>query len=160
MERQTPFSLFVRQALMYPLTSPFLPAEDKVLKDFSYGAGKKIGTLVYQLNTRIWQPFCGPSLTFDNALIYAQYLEDDGITINENPQNIWQMPCLDEIVPAGIDSQAPGFIGTPADFLNSYTWSRVNTTEFTAHVIYVAYPVFDDQVWDKSSYCNIWCNKI
>jgi hypothetical protein len=43
--KQTPFSLFIRQCLLYPLASPFLPPENKVEKDYSYAAGQKTGTL-------------------------------------------------------------------------------------------------------------------
>jgi len=45
MSKFTAFQLFIRQALLYPLTSPFLPPPDKVQKDFSYAAGQKVGTL-------------------------------------------------------------------------------------------------------------------
>ncbi len=45
MSKFLPFNLFIRQALLYPLTSPFLPPIDKVELDYSYGAGKLIGTL-------------------------------------------------------------------------------------------------------------------
>jgi len=45
MSKYLPFQLFIRQCLLYPLTSPFLPPPEKVEKDFSYAAGQKIGTL-------------------------------------------------------------------------------------------------------------------
>lgn len=45
MPELTPFQQFIRQCLLYPLASPFLPPEAKVEKDFSYAAGQKIGTL-------------------------------------------------------------------------------------------------------------------
>lgn len=41
----TPFNLFIRQCLLYPLTSPFLPPENKVEDGYSYAAGTKTGTL-------------------------------------------------------------------------------------------------------------------
>ena len=41
----TPFAQFIRQALLYPLYSPFLPPVSKVEKDFSYSAGQLKGTL-------------------------------------------------------------------------------------------------------------------
>lgn len=44
MSKLLPLDLFIRQALLYPLTSPFLPPENKVFKDYSYAAGKKIGS--------------------------------------------------------------------------------------------------------------------
>lgn len=46
MSKLLPLDLFIRQALLYPLTSPFLPPENKVLKDYSYAAGKKTGSLI------------------------------------------------------------------------------------------------------------------
>lgn len=45
MSKYLPLNLFIRQALIYPLTSPFLPAVDKVEKDHSYAAGRLVGTL-------------------------------------------------------------------------------------------------------------------
>jgi len=45
MSKFLPINLYIRQGLLYPLTSPFLPPENKVEKDYSYAAGKKIGTL-------------------------------------------------------------------------------------------------------------------
>lgn len=45
MSKYLPLNLFIRQALAYPLTSPFLPPVDKVEKDHSYAAGKLVGTL-------------------------------------------------------------------------------------------------------------------
>lgn len=46
MSKYLPFQLFLRQALLYPLTSPFLPPVDKVELGYSYAAGEKVGTLV------------------------------------------------------------------------------------------------------------------
>jgi len=45
MSKYLPINLFIRQALLYPLTSPFLPPIDKVEKDYSYAAGRLLGTL-------------------------------------------------------------------------------------------------------------------
>jgi len=45
MSKYLPLDLFIRQALLYPLDSPFLPPENKVEEDYSYAAGKKIGSL-------------------------------------------------------------------------------------------------------------------
>lgn len=45
MSKYTPFSLFVRQAQLYPLSSPFLPVPAKVEKDHSYANGSLVGTL-------------------------------------------------------------------------------------------------------------------
>ena len=45
MSKYTPYQLYMRQALLYPLTSPFLPPIAKVEKDFSYANGKLVGTL-------------------------------------------------------------------------------------------------------------------
>jgi len=46
MSSLTAFNLFIRQCLLYPLASPFLPAPADVRKDLSYANGSKIGTLV------------------------------------------------------------------------------------------------------------------
>jgi len=45
MSKLLPLDLYIRQGLIYPLTSPFLPPINKVEKDFSYAAGKRTGTL-------------------------------------------------------------------------------------------------------------------
>jgi hypothetical protein len=45
MSKFTAFNLFIRQALLYPLTSPFLPPVNKVELAYSYANGTKIGTL-------------------------------------------------------------------------------------------------------------------
>lgn len=44
MSKYTPFSLFIRQCLLYPLASPFLPAEEDVKLGVSYASGQKTGT--------------------------------------------------------------------------------------------------------------------
>ncbi len=45
MSKYLPLNLFIRQALLYPLTSPFLPPEAKVEDGYSFGAGKLEGSL-------------------------------------------------------------------------------------------------------------------
>lgn len=45
MSKLLPLDLFIRQALLYPLDSPFLPPENKVEKGYSYAAGRKTGSL-------------------------------------------------------------------------------------------------------------------
>lgn len=45
MSRLTAFQLFIRQALLYPLTAPFLPAVDDVRVGVIYSAGQLTGTL-------------------------------------------------------------------------------------------------------------------
>jgi len=45
MSKLNPFQLFLRQALLYPLASPFLPPVDKVQAGYSYANGNLIGTL-------------------------------------------------------------------------------------------------------------------
>ena len=46
MSKLLPINLFIRQALLYPLTSPFIPPVDKVEENYSYAAGRLTGTLV------------------------------------------------------------------------------------------------------------------
>jgi len=45
MSKFLPFNLFVRQALLYPLVAPFLPAIANVRKGIKYAAGVLTGTL-------------------------------------------------------------------------------------------------------------------
>ncbi len=53
MSRYLPFNLFMRQALLYPLVSPFLPPIDKVENGFSYAAGKLTGELI--VGDTLWE---------------------------------------------------------------------------------------------------------
>lgn len=45
MSKYLPINLFIRQALIYPLTAPFLPAEAKVEAGHKYAAGRLTGVL-------------------------------------------------------------------------------------------------------------------
>jgi len=93
MKKQSPFSLFIRQALLYPLASPFLPAVAYVKKDVSYANGALVGTLEAGPVVLTWQPIAtyGPVDWYD-ANTYSEYLEIDGETVSETPQNIWRLP--------------------------------------------------------------------
>ena len=99
MKKQSPFSLFIRQALLYPLASPFLPPIDKVQKDFSYSAGQLVGTLEAGPVELTWQPIAtyGP-VDWDDANTYAEYLDADGVTVDETPQNIWTLPTESQLL--------------------------------------------------------------
>ncbi len=58
MSKYLPFNLFMRQALIYPLVSPFLPPANKVKNGYSYAAGNLIGTLeAYQMGPQA-KDFC------------------------------------------------------------------------------------------------------
>jgi hypothetical protein len=124
MSKYTPFSLFIRQALLYPLASPFLPAEADVKLDVSYANGQKTGTYDPLVPALVWQT--DPNLTFSHgdALSYAEYLEEDGVTVNENPQNIWRLPTILELMTALNETYLPGGSGIPSGFntTNNY-WS-------------------------------------
>jgi len=68
MSRYLPINLYIRQALLYPLRSPFLPPVGKVEKDYSYAAGKLAGSLVSG----------GPPVIFKTLQTYSIRTGDDG----------------------------------------------------------------------------------
>lgn len=97
MNLKSGFNLFVRQALLYPLTSPFLPAPADVKKDVSYANNALVGELEGGAVSTVWQVSYNHIMNYANALIYAQYLGADGETVEAIPQNIWRIPTLAEI---------------------------------------------------------------
>lgn len=96
MSRLTAFQLFIKQALQYPLASPFLPPENKVEKDYSYANGQKTGEMYPGTKPREWQTIQNLRFNYANAVHYAQYLEADGVTVASTPQNIWRLPTTSE----------------------------------------------------------------
>jgi len=133
--RYTPFSLFVKQALQYPLASPFLPAEADVKSAVSYANGKLTGSYAPVGPPLIFQPEPTLSMDFAAAAIYAEYLEIDGVTVNENPQNIWHIPTIKELTsvidysiynPAADETKVPGI---QSDFY----WSSTAYADYTSY---------------------------
>lgn len=88
----------------------------------------------------IWQTDPGLSLTYANALIYAQYLEADGVTVSATPQNIWRVPKIYEILTAHVNSIFYESTPYPGGFIigRSY-WSNngatIYYTYFSAHAV-------------------------
>jgi len=125
MSKYTPFSLFIRQALLYPLASPFLPAEADVKKDTSYANGALTGSYDPVVPVLEWQPDQNVLFDFYSALTYAEYLEADGVTVSECPQNIWRLPTAVEIGFALLNSYFEGDY-YPSGFVeNVIYWSSV-----------------------------------
>jgi len=130
----TAFQLFVRQCLLYPLDSPFLPSEADVKSGVSYAAGQKIGSYT---GGPVWQVDQGIDLDWDSALIYAEYLEDDGVTIAATPQNIWHLPTLSELLIAETNSWVSDGSGLPGGFRDGHRyWSSL---EVDSEIAWFAY---------------------
>lgn len=94
------FNLFVRQALLYPLTSPFLPAVADVKKDVSYANGSLLGTYEVAPSVLTWTDSTFSGMDWDTAVLYAQYLDADGTTVDETPQNYWTLPTESQLLSA------------------------------------------------------------
>lgn len=132
-DKQTPFSLFVRQALLYPLASPFLPAEADVRDGVSYANSTKTGTLSAGAPGLTWQTDPVVSLNFFPALTYAEYLNADGVTVNEIPQNIWRLPFLGELCGAIMDTFFTNSSGLPGGFSTSVSyWANLLVGDYNA----------------------------
>ena len=123
MDIKTGFNLFVRQALLYPLTSPFLPSVADVKKDVSYANGELVGILEAGVPVLTWSSSYGSYLDWLTALIWAEYLEIDGVTVSETPQNLWRLPYLEELI-AESPIANPSFTKV-GGFQSDYYWSGV-----------------------------------
>lgn len=153
MNIKTGFNLFVRQALLYPLTSPFLPAVADVKKNVSYANGELIGTLESGAPVLTWSSVNELSFYFDDAVLYAQYLESDGVTVSEIPQNIWRLPTMHEFMsvvdysiytPASLVSPAFNSLthwsGDTCAFNSEYAWDIDMNTGYITFNEKVAQP--------------------
>lgn len=103
MSKLLPLDLFIRQALLYPLTSPFLPPENKVLKDYSYAAGKKTGSYVAPPTARLLKT--GQTVKYADgddgdlekgiakSYTYSQEngidTEEENILVDDNTKLVW-----------------------------------------------------------------------
>lgn len=161
MSKYTPFSLFIRQALLYPLASPFLPPVAKVEKDFSYANGTLIGTLEAGGPALVWQTDQNVVFDWFNSFIYAEYLELDGVTISEMPQNIWRLPNLMEICLALVNSFFPTSPGFPGGFLSEVLYHQSDpASELECYTTYSTNIVMCCNISDKIEEFNVRCVKI
>jgi len=117
--KYTPFSLFIRQALLYPLTSPFLPAEADVKFGVSYANGKLTGQFYQTPPPENWQNDQNVTFNYADAVDYAAHLEVDGVTVNPEVQNIWRLPTISELIFAICLSVLPDGDGRTDVFNNS-----------------------------------------
>lgn len=76
MSKLLPLDLYIRQALLYPLDSPFLPPENKVLSGYSFAAGRKTGSLISEV---ILDLFEYPN----NAAAQLAYVSSERDTIDQ-----------------------------------------------------------------------------
>ena len=138
--KQTPFSLFIRQALQNFTGNSFIPQESDVKSGVQYASGQKTGSYAGGGGDPIWQYDQNQNLDWSSAQIYAQYLDADGATVDETPQNIWRLPTIGELMKAKTD----GFISSDGGggFLsNSYHWSASEDIHNAGQAWFVfAYP--------------------
>ena len=159
MSKYTPFSLFIRQALLYPLASPFLPAEADVKLAVSYANGKLTGSYTPVGPPLIFQPEPYLNMDWDAAAIYAEYLEIDGVTVSETPQSIWHIPTIEELFsvidyltfnPAADISKVP-------DIQSSAYWSSTSVAVSSTYAWLVFFYYGDVSFDDKAGRSYIRC---
>ena len=100
MTKQTPFSLFVRQALQLFGGISFSPQPSDVKKDVVYAGGNEVGTFVGAPVSLEWTDLTFSGMDWDTAVLYAQYLDADGVTVDETPQNYWSLPTESQLLAA------------------------------------------------------------
>lgn len=159
------FNLFVRQALLYPLASPFLPAVADVKKDVSYANGALIGTLEAGGGELVWQSVFTFTGTWNNAILYAQYLEADGVTVAGIPQNIWRLPKLGELLNALSQQFIEGGTKGPGSFVDGTSyWSGIEYASIPVDAwsafYYSMFGYVDNSSGLKSNEYSVRCVKI
>jgi hypothetical protein len=134
------FNLFVRQCLLYPLISPFLPSPEDVKKDVSYANGALLGTLEAVPPALVWQPIATYGLVnWADANTYAQHLEADGETVNASPQNIWRLPTDRELLTRLSDEFNTDII-SPVVFQGNYDyWTSDSLPGLSTYAFYDSY---------------------
>jgi len=110
MSKLTPLNLFIRQALLYPLDSPFLPPENKVEEDYSYAAGQKTGSLEPTQEQGI--PKTGQTIS------YADY--DDGYYQKGYPLT---GPRITDNGDGTLTDNVTGLMWTKTGYGTDLTWS-------------------------------------
>lgn len=155
MSKYLPLNLFIRQALLYPLTSPFLPPIAKVEKDYSYAAGKLVGTLEAAPPQGL--PKTGQIISYEDyddgyykkgyPLTPPRFTDNDDGTITDNATGLmW----------AKDGNAAGGNNGNPITWPNALTyahdltfaehsdWRLPNINELLSIADYVeSYPIID-----------------
>lgn len=126
MNKITAFGLFIQQCLLYPLTSPFLPAEVDVKKNVTYANGELIGRYEAGPVLPQWQPEPYLIMTWLSATIYAEFLEENGVTVSAEPQYYWQLPTINQLTIACTNMIDVGWVGGPTDFImDAFYWTDV-----------------------------------
>jgi hypothetical protein len=121
MSKLTPFALFIRQCLLYPLQAPFLPPEDKVLLGFEYAAGQKIGSRPAGVPPGL--PKTGQSdsiVDFDDGyykkgltILDSRYIDNGKNTITDLETDLEWIKDVRLIIPDGLVSNNTGNDKTP-----------------------------------------------
>lgn len=149
MSSLTAFNLFVRQCLLYPLTSPFLPQESDVKLAVSYAAGQKIGTMPtitqknYPADQQLVDNGDGTISDISTGLMWAQNGVGNGC--NNGNQLIW--------------TSAVGFADT-LDFAGHTDWRLPTISELATIIDYsTSYPSIDALFINTQS-SNYWSSTV
>src|ERR1035437_2742356 len=113
MPNLTPFQQFIRQSLLYPLASPFLPPITKVQADYSYAAGKLIGTLAVGSPPSV--PKTGAVVSYDgNNLddggtqlgnpVSPRFVDNGDNTISDKATGLMWIKRPELIIPGGLNA--------------------------------------------------------
>jgi hypothetical protein len=173
MSKYTPFNLFMRQAQLYPLTSPFLPPVDKVEKDHSYANGHLIGTL--EAAGEIGLPKTGQvdsSRTGDDGDIQAglpstgsRFTDNDDGTVTDNTTGLMYVNNISSLGSpfySGGMQQALSWNDAidacnALDFAGYDDWRLTNIFELIVIAdLNKSYPFFDDGVFTMASNDHYW----
>ena len=140
MNKITAFGLFIKQCLLYPLESPFLPDESVVELGVSYAAGQKIGSYNPVSPALVWQDDQNQSMDFASAQIYAAYLDADGVNVDEIEQDIWRVPTEIELMNALCNSYIDGGSLLPGGFqANCGYWSSTPYAGYPGNAWYASH---------------------
>ena len=160
MSKFTPFSLFIRQALLYPLISPFLPAEADVKKGVSYANSQKTGTLAnvnYPADQQFVDNGDGTISDLATGLMWVQNAADAGgnygtgkqwaaaVTFCDNlifaGHNDWRLPTRKELDTIVDTSRANPAINTDY-FFNILSLQYWTITPYISLANYIWYVMF------------------
>lgn len=111
------------------------------------GGIKILGVIGTYKPEPVWSAESTTTMDYTSALDYAAHLELDGITINANPQNLWRLPTMGEIL-------TTTHVFTLGNFWTSNSSSYDPMRAFFA---YGTSPDFDIEYKSESSYISVCC---
>jgi len=106
----------------------------------------------------VWQDFQTVYATQPNALIYCQYLEEDGETVSETIQDYWRLPKLGELLNALSQQFFEGGTEGPGGFVEGpYYWSGTEYDSDFAYLGSVDVGVVSNLIDYKSNEYSVRC---